>query len=316
MLKVEKLAKNYAGKTVVDQISFDVHEGEIFALLGKSGCGKTTTLKMINRLIEPSSGQVFIHGQNILQQPVHELRRKIGYVIQENGLFPHYTVAQNISIVPHLLKYPESQTQQLVEEMLDLLELPQTFINKYPNQLSGGQQQRVAIARALATKPPLLLMDEPFSALDPITREAIRKQFTQLSKQFNIAVVVVTHDLAEAIEIADKICLMNQGKIEQVGSAHELLFSPQTDFVESFFETNQFESTLKVLQIKQLLPKLKLQTEPTESFSVITLEDSLYTVFKKSNKQDYYQIQNTDSETIGFINTVQLFEAFHHYNYE
>ncbi|MGB0522294.1 MAG: ATP-binding cassette domain-containing protein [Flammeovirgaceae bacterium] len=311
MLKVEKLVKAYQNKKVVNEISFELEKGEILALLGKSGCGKTTTLKMINRLIEPSSGSIFINNKNILSEDVHQLRRHMGYVIQENGLFPHYTVAQNISIVPKLLGYDEGKITDIIPEVLTQLELPLDFQHKFPHELSGGQQQRVAIARAIATKPPLLLMDEPFSALDPITRSGVRERFITLSKQFDMTTVVVTHDVAEAIEMADVICLMNDGRIEQLGNVRNFLFQPKNDFVKTFFDTNRLEIELKALTIREVLPHTQLNDQHQSSMPY-PIHTSLYELFEQSHTTTAIQLIEND-QTIGYTTKTALFQAYTHY---
>lgn len=313
MLIVENLVKEYQEKRVVNKISFELEQGQILALLGKSGCGKTTTLKMINRLIEPTAGTITINGENILQKPAHLLRREIGYVIQENGLFPHYTVAQNIAIVPNLLQYESQKIEQIIPEVLEKLELPIDFRTKYPHELSGGQQQRVAIARAIATKPPLLLMDEPFSALDPITRSGVRESFVALSKQFGMTVVVVTHDVVEAIEMADFICLMNDGVIEQQGIAKDFLFQPKNAFVRSFFNGNRLETELKVLQITDLLPYLEFQQTDGVDAQSISYTNSLYQTLEGEGAQGAIRILDQQKQSMGITHSEQLFQAYLHY---
>ncbi|MEM6723633.1 MAG: ABC transporter ATP-binding protein, partial [Bacteroidota bacterium] len=279
MLEVENLVKKFDDKTAVDGVSFSVSSGEVTALIGTSGCGKTTTLKMINRLVEPTSGTIRINGKITTGINPIELRRQIGYVIQENGLFPHYTVAENIGVVPRLLGYSAQQIQALIPEVLQKVELPIKGIqDKYPNALSGGQQQRVAIARAIAASPPLLLMDEPFSALDPITRITARKNFQQFIRKIGIAVVLVTHDVAEAIDLADTIVLMDKGKIVQMGSAADLLFQPASDYVVSFFAENKMETELKVVKIKDLFPFLNHRNLDSKEMPTLQFEDNLYDI--------------------------------------
>ena len=237
MIEVKNLSKSYNGKVVVNDISFTVNEGETFVILGTSGCGKTTTLKMINRLVEPNSGVIKINGKDIKEQEPEILRRHIGYVIQTIGLFPHWTVEQNISIVPKLLGWDKSETSKRVHALLELVDLPsKEFLKRYPHELSGGQKQRVGIARAIAGDPPLVLLDEPFGALDPITRRQVRKEFINLESLIHKTMVLVTHDVIEAFEIADKICLMNKGKIEQIGTQKELFFKGANQFVNDFIK--------------------------------------------------------------------------------
>ena len=240
MIEVSNLTKKINNKTIVDNISFSVNPGETFVILGTSGCGKTTTLKMINRLIEPTSGVIKINGKNVKDEKPEILRRHIGYVIQNIGLFPHWTIAQNISIVPLLLGWDKSEISKRVHALLELVDLPpKDFIKCYPHELSGGQKQRVGIARALAADPPLVLLDEPFGALDTITRRQIRREFINLESLIHKTIVLVTHDVMEAFELADKICIMNKGKIEQIGTQKDLFFKPKNQFVRDFLEDDR-----------------------------------------------------------------------------
>jgi osmoprotectant transport system ATP-binding protein len=240
MIKVENITKAFGGFTAVDHVSFTVQEGETLVLLGRSGCGKTTLLKMINRLIEPSSGDIYIGGENISRRRPEELRKKIGYVFQNTGLFPHYTIAENIAIVPRLLGWDKERIQQRTVSLMEKLHLLVEYLRYYPQQLSGGQQQRVGLARALAADAPVLLMDEPFGALDPITRASVKKDFKRLDELKNKTIVLVTHDVQEAFELGDRICLMDKGRIVQAGNAEDLLFRPSEDYVREFFEDQRF----------------------------------------------------------------------------
>jgi len=258
MIQLEHVSKAYNNTKAVDGISFSVKEGETVVLLGTSGCGKTTTLRMINRLTEPTAGKIVINGQNIEEQPAEQLRRGIGYVLQHHGLFPHYTIAENIAIVPNLLKWNKDKIEKRTHELLEELQLPVSFAHLYPAQLSGGQQQRVGLARALAANPPVLLMDEPLGALDPVTRAGIRREFTQLDELKKKTILMVTHDVQEAFELGDRICLMDKGKIVQIGTATELLFKPATGFVSSFLKEQRFQLELESILIEDiwtLLPK-------------------------------------------------------------
>lgn len=258
MIVVQNLSKFFQQTAAVNDVSFVVEQGETLVLLGTSGSGKTTTLRMINRLIEPSSGEVFINGQNALALPAEVLRRSIGYVLQNNGLFPHYTVAENISIVPKLLGWEQSTIQARLRELLLKLHLdPKDYLNRYPRELSGGQQQRVGLARALAANPPILLMDEPFGALDPVTRSSIRKEFLGLDELKRKTIVMVTHDIEEAFELGDKICLMDGGRIKQIGTPAELLFNPAGDFSRNFFGSERSVLEMKALRITNIWPYLE-----------------------------------------------------------
>ena len=251
MIEIKNLSKVLNENLVVDDISFSVNKGETFVLLGTSGCGKTTTLRMINRLIEPSSGEIRINEKNINRENPEDLRKNIGYVIQNTGLFPHYTVEQNISIVPNLLKWEKEKTKKRIHELMKLINLgSDEFLNRYPHELSGGQKQRVGIARALASDPSLVLLDEPFGALDQITRAQIRKEFKNLESLLHKTIILVTHDIVEALELGDRICLMNKGKIEQIGTVEELISSPKNSFVKSFFDSALNEISEAVHKLK------------------------------------------------------------------
>lgn len=258
MIVAEQLTKSFGTTVAVNHISFQVKEGETLVLLGTSGCGKTTTLRMINRLIEPSSGNLFINGKNIFSQPAEMLRRGMGYVLQNNGLFPHYTVAENIAVVPKLLHWNNQQIQQRTTALLQKLQLsPDKYLHAYPDQLSGGQQQRVGLARALAADPPILLMDEPFGALDPITRASIRKEFSELDELKRKTIILVTHDVQEAFELADRICLMDTGEIMQIGTPAELLFNPANEFVQHFFNQQRLQLELKAVTLQDIWNSLE-----------------------------------------------------------
>lgn len=254
MIKAENLIRKFGNSIAVNDISFEVKEGENLILLGTSGCGKTTTLRMINRLIAPDSGTIFLDGVDISTRQPEELRRGIGYVLQNHGLFPHYTVAENIAIVPGLLKWKNGDIRKRADELFQKLNLDPALADKYPAALSGGQQQRVGLARSLMVNPPVLLMDEPFGALDNLTRISIRKEFKALDELVKKTVVMVTHDVQEAFEMGDRICLMDKGEIKQIGTPEDLLFHPVNDFVADFFREQRLQLELKSVLIAELLP--------------------------------------------------------------
>lgn len=257
-IRVSHLTKRFGAQAVVDDLSFEVAEGETLVLLGPSGCGKTTLLKTLNRLIEPDGGTIEIHGQDVRQQAPEVLRRGIGYVIQQVGLLPHYTVAQNIAVVPGLLGQPAAATAARTTELLERLHLPAArFAAMLPAQLSGGQAQRVGLARALAADPPVILLDEPFGALDPITRAAVRRDFRELDELRRKTVVLVTHDVQEAFELADRIMLLNQGQIQQFGPPRALLRQPANDFVRRFFQAERLALEMRVTTLAEVLPFLE-----------------------------------------------------------
>jgi osmoprotectant transport system ATP-binding protein len=252
MIKVEHLSKHFGKVKAVDDISFNVNEHENLILLGTSGCGKTTTLKMLNRLIEPTHGTIFIHDKNILDEQPEILRRGIGYVLQNNGLFPHYTVGENIAIVPQLLKWDKKQIEHRVSELLEKLHLSKSYLNVYPNELSGGQQQRVGLARALVADPLVLLMDEPFGALDNVTKAKIHAEFKALDELKKKTIIMVTHDVQEAFELGDRICLMDAGKIVQQGTPTDLLFKPKNKFVKDFLQEQRLQLELRSVLLQDI----------------------------------------------------------------
>lgn len=257
MIKVESVSKSFNGKPAVNDISFQAYNHEILVLLGTSGCGKTTTLKMINRLIEADSGDILIDGQNIRDRKIEELRMGIGFVMQHSGLFPHYTVQQNIAVVPKLLKWDKRKTQNRIEELLYKLHLSEDMLLRFPGELSGGQQQRVGIARALIANTPVLLMDEPFGALDNITKADIHTEFKSLEELKNKTIILVTHDVQEAFELGHRICLMDKGKIIQTGTPKEMLYHSRNDFVNDFFAENRLLLEYKIATLKDVLGFMK-----------------------------------------------------------
>ena len=236
MIIFQEVSKTFEdGLDAVSEVNFRIAKGHLAVLIGPSGSGKTTTMKMINRLIEPTSGFIYIDGKNHTKIPAVELRRNIGYVIQEVGLFPHMTIAENISLVPRLRGENPAYFQRRVDELLSMVDLePALYRNRYPNQLSGGEQQRVGVIRALAADPPIILMDEPFSALDPISREQLQDELLLLQAKLRKTVVFVTHDMDEALKLADVVVLMRDGKVEQQASVDDILREPASEFVRDF----------------------------------------------------------------------------------
>jgi osmoprotectant transport system ATP-binding protein len=253
-IRLEDLTKTYPGasRPAVGGLNLTIPRGELVALVGPSGCGKTTTLKMINRLVEPTGGTVWLEGTDIRTLPVHELRRGIGYVIQQAGLFPHRKVRDNIGTVPQLLGWPKARIRQRVGELAELLDLDPVLLNRYPAALSGGQQQRVGVARALAADPPVLLMDEPYSAVDPIVRARLQDELLALQRRVQKTIVLVTHDIDEAIKLADRIAILEVGGVlEQVGPPEELLRAPANDFVADFLGDDRGIKRLSLMRVGQ-----------------------------------------------------------------
>lgn len=240
MIQFRQVTKKFQGSqnAAVDQLDLEIREGEFLILLGESGCGKTTTLKMINRLVEPSEGVVEVEGKPVKDRDPIEWRRSVGYVIQRIGLFPHMTIEENMMVVPKLLNWSENKIQSRLEELFDLIALPmQDFKDRLPRELSGGQQQRIGLARALAFNPRILLMDEPLGALDPITRDVIQQDIIKIQKRLGLTVVMVTHDMTEALLMGDRIAVMLQGKIVQLGTGRELLKNAKNDYVKALMDT-------------------------------------------------------------------------------
>ena len=252
MIRLRDVSKAYArGEgAAVDDLSLEIAEGEVVVLIGPSGCGKTTTLKMINRLIEPTSGQIVVGGVDVMQQDPVQLRRGIGYVIQSIGLLPHRTIRQNMTTVPDLLGWDRARMDARVDELAEMLSLDAGLLDRYPSELSGGQRQRVGVARALAVDPPVLLMDEPFGAVDPIVRARLQDQFLELQRSLGKTIVFVTHDIDEAIKLADRIAILNIGaKVEQYAAPEEILRAPATDFVGEFVGGERGLKRLALLQV-------------------------------------------------------------------
>jgi len=268
MIRFENVTKRYPdGTTAVRDLSFDVVEGELVTLVGPSGCGKTTTMKMVNRLIEPTSGRIRLEDADISGMDSVELRRRIGYVIQQVGLFPHKTVLDNTATVPHLLGWPKSRRRERAAELLDLVGLdPSRYGDRYPDQLSGGQRQRVGVARALAADPPVLLMDEPFGAVDPVVREHLQNEFLKLQSTLHKTVLFVTHDIEEAVRLGDRIAVFGQGTVEQFDPPTKVLGAPATPYVADFVGADRGLKRLSVTAI---------ETADLEQPPVVHLDDRL-----------------------------------------
>ncbi|MEB8210042.1 betaine/proline/choline family ABC transporter ATP-binding protein [Staphylococcus succinus] len=240
MLSIKNLSKVYGGgKKAVDNISLEVESGEFIAFIGTSGSGKTTALRMINRMIEATEGQITINDKDVRKMNPVELRRKIGYVIQQIGLMPHMTIRENIVLVPKLLKWSQEKKEKKAKELIKLVDLPEEFLDRYPSQLSGGQQQRIGVVRALAAEQDVILMDEPFGALDPITRDTLQDLVKELQQKLGKTFIFVTHDMDEAIKLADKICIMSEGQVIQYDTPDNILRHPANDFVRDFIGQNR-----------------------------------------------------------------------------
>ncbi|MDO4589514.1 MAG: ABC transporter ATP-binding protein [Fusobacterium sp.] len=254
MIEFKGINKIFKNNIVLYDINLKLEEGNIIVFVGPSGCGKTTTVKMINRLIKPTSGQILINGEDISNKNIINLRRNIGYVIQQTGLFPHMTIKENIEIVAKMQKMKTKEIEEKTKELLEMVGLDyEKFANRYPAELSGGQQQRVGIARALITNPEIILMDEPFSALDPITRSQLQDELINIQAQFKKTIIFVTHDMDEAIKIADKICIMGKGKVIQYDDPETILKNPANEFVSDFVGKNRIWSSPEYIKVKDIM---------------------------------------------------------------
>jgi len=311
VIKVEALEKVYDGVKAVNNISFEVNEGENLILLGTSGCGKTTTLKMLNSLIEPSAGTIWINGKNIKELQPEELRINMGYVLQNIGLFPHYTIYENIAVVPRLLKWDEGKTKARIDELISKLHLSPDVLNNYPAQLSGGQQQRVGLARALAANPAVLLMDEPFGALDNITRASIQQEFKELDELKRKTIVMVTHDVQEAFELGNRICLMDKGEIMQIGSPTELLFKPANTFVSDFLHGQRLQLEFKAITLIDLwdaLPDTFVAATTT-----LPATTNVWQAIAQLKASQTLNVQHPEKQQIKSVNIEQLMNSFSQY---
>ena len=254
MIEFVNVSKEFKNKKVLHDISFTINDNELVAIIGASGCGKTTTLKMINRLIVPTKGKILIDGKNIEEIDKTELRRSIGYVIQQMGLFPHMTVKENIELIQKLEKKDPKEIEENTNRLMEIMDLDgDLYLNKYPSDLSGGQQQRVGVARALANNPKVILMDEPFSALDPITRSNLQDELVELHKKMNTTIVFVTHDMDEAIKIADRIIIMKDGDIVQYDTPEEILKHPKNEFVQEFIGKNKIWDAPEYIKVEDIM---------------------------------------------------------------
>ncbi len=296
MIRFEGVEKTYPGQPqpAVRGLNLTVPADSICVLIGPSGCGKTTILKMVNRLIEPTAGAIAVMGRDILAQDPVELRRGIGYVIQQTGLFPHMTISENIATVPRLLRWDEGRITRRVDELLALVGMdPDAYRDRYPRQLSGGQAQRVGVARALAVDPPVMLMDEPFGAIDPITRERLQNEFLRIQRRIKKTILFVTHDIGEAIRVGDFLCILKDGHVEQFGTPEEVLTRPATEFVGSFLGTARTIRRLDLVRVETVMhspaarsqgPFISRDASLAEALSVMLADD--VTTLVVTNGQD------------------------------
>ncbi len=303
MIELRDLTKNYGDFTAVRNISFTVGRGEVCVLIGPSGCGKSTTLKLINRMLEPTAGEVFIEGTGVHNLKPELLRRKIGYVIQYVGLFPHMTVAENIGVVPRLLSWNRERISERVDELLDLMEMnPDIYHDKYPAELSGGEAQRIGVARALAADPPLLLMDEPFGAVDPLNREILQTEFVKIQRTLKKTVVFVTHDLDEAIRVADRIVIMRRGEIVQNDTPEAILATPKNKFVHDFVGSDRALKRLSRFSVAEVM------RDPVAVRMGDSIERDLQSVKGKKGIR-YVWVHDEENKLRGWLNVKLLKEG-------
>ncbi len=301
MIQFERISKRYKTKQVLNQVTFTINSGSLVAIIGESGCGKTTLLKMINRLIKPTSGTISIDGKNIGSMDEVALRRKIGYVIQQTGLFPHMTVKENIELIPKLEKMLPKDVEENTKKLMQMVGLDcDEFLNRYPTELSGGQQQRIGVARAFATDPNIILMDEPFSALDPITRSDLQDELVQLQAKLKKTIVFVTHDMDEAIKIADMICIMKDGDILQYDTPENILNNPVDEFVSSFVGKNRIWSSPEYIKVSDIM--IEQPVTATKDLSVLKCIEKM-----RRNKVDSLLIVDRDTRRlIGIVKASRL----------
>ncbi|MEY8699995.1 betaine/proline/choline family ABC transporter ATP-binding protein [Streptococcus ferus] len=300
MIEFKNVSKIYGDNAAVDKINLTINPGDFVCFIGTSGSGKTTLMRMINRMLKPSKGDVFFKGQNIAQFNPVKLRRKIGYVIQNIGLMPHMTIYENITLVPKLLKWSEEKKRAKAKELIHLVELPEDFLDRYPSELSGGQQQRIGVIRALAADQDVILMDEPFGALDPITREGIQDLVKSLQEKMGKTIILVTHDMDEALKLATKIIVMDKGRMVQEGTPTDLLRHPATPFVEKMIgEERLIHAKADITPVKSIMLKNPVSITPDKSLTeVISL--------MREKRVDSLLVTENDKTLIGLVDLSAL----------
>lgn len=314
MIQLDQVTKQFPdGTEALKDISVHLPEGKLTVVIGPSGCGKTTLMKCINQLEKPTSGTISIHNQPISSIPEVELRRDIGYVIQRIGLFPHMTIEKNAALVPQLKKWPKEQTNERIRELMHLVGLdPDVYLHRYPLELSGGQQQRIGFVRALAADPSILLMDEPFSALDPISREQLQDELISLQQKIQKTIAFVTHDMDEALKIADLIILMRDGKIEQMGTPEEIIQAPANEFVTQFIGAERLERNRSWLDVPLHALDLTYQKEldpAIRSFRIVNTATVREAIEQFEKHQVPYLMVANGNELVGFISQLTLLQS-------
>lgn len=298
MIALRNITKKFNSQIAVDNLSLEVKKGELCVFVGESGCGKSTTLRMINRLIEADEGTIEINGKNIHTYQPEELRRSIGYVVQSTGLFPHMNVRENISVVPRLLKWKEDRILERVKELITLVGLDvKAYINKYPSELSGGEAQRIGVARALAADPEIILMDEPFGAVDPLNRTKLQNEFLKIQKQLKKTVIFVTHDIEEAMKMGDKIAIMSRGKLESFGEPENILMA-ENPFVKNFLGTETYIKILSRFPVREYMIKAVLEGVGSQVDVDTNVRDALAFMLEQGTEAVYV---TKDGKTIGTL---------------
>lgn len=305
LLEFKNVTKRYAdGTTAVNNMNLKINKGEFVCFIGPSGCGKTTTMKMVNRLIDVTEGTILVDGKDIKEQNAVELRRAMGYVIQQIGLMPHMTIKENIVLVGTLLKWPKEKKDKRAKELLKLVDMPEEYLDRYPHELSGGQQQRIGVLRALAVNPPLILMDEPFGALDPITRDALQDEFKKLQRELDKTIVFVTHDMDEAIKLADKVVIMRDGEIVQADKPEEILRNPANKFVEDFLGKDLLiQGRPDVTTVGQVM-----ESSPIVVQSGTTLKDAISIMHEK--RVDSLLIVDSENKLQGYVDLESIHQNY------
>ena len=301
MIEMKNISKKVGNKIILDDISLKIDEGSFVVFIGPSGCGKTTTLKLMNKLIEPTSGEIYIDGKPISKEDPIKLRRNIGYVIQSIGLFPHLTIRENIELIPKLKK--DQTDEEIEEKTLELMKMvglnPNEFLDKYPSELSGGQKQRIGLVRAIATDAKIILMDEPFSALDPITRNQLQEWLYSLQEELKKTIVFVTREMDEALKLADKICIMKDGKVQQYDTVENLLRNPANEFVRNFIGSDRLWSTPEYIKARDIMIKNPVSVQ--SSRTVIQGMEIM-----RTNKVDSLLVKDKEDNFIGIITIKEL----------
>ncbi|MBG9758129.1 ABC transporter ATP-binding protein [Lysinibacillus sphaericus] len=303
MIIFDNVSKMYSNDHVaVKALNVEIKKGEFFVIIGPSGCGKTTLLKMINRLIPLTEGTIWINGKRVSDYNIHELRWSIGYVLQQIALFPHMTIEENIAIVPELKKWSKTKIQKRVDELLELVGLePEKYRQRKPKELSGGEQQRVGVIRALAADPEIILMDEPFSALDPISRTKLQDDLLDMQRKIQKTIVFVSHDMQEALKLGDRLCVMKDGEIVQIGSPQEMVENPVNDFVQQFIGVNSVHNRFDIRTVMQPIVSV------SELGDTITINESITTILEKLTEHNVLGVEE-NGEMMGMVTRTAILQ--------